>query len=61
MSRQEKFWREEHVIAVPSKIDLIIVSALPGNLTIQITVTILHSCTETTILSEALNSEIKWS
>lgn len=46
---------------MPSKIDLIIVSALHGNLTMQITVTILHSCTGTTILSEALNSEIKLS
>lgn len=65
MSRQEITWkvlqRRTHGIAVPSKIVFIIVSALCGNLTMQITVTILHSCTGTAILSEALNSEIKLS
>lgn len=64
MCRQEITWkvlqRRTHGIAVPSKMDLIN-SALRGNLAMQVTVTILHSCTGTTVLGEALNSEIKLS
>lgn len=48
-------------ITVPSKIDLIIVSLLRGNLTVQACVIVLRSSTGTTTLSEALNSEIKLS
>jgi len=47
--------------AVPSKAGVMTACALGGKLTMQIGVTILHACTGTAILSEALSSEIKLS